>query len=184
MIVGLIGYAQSGKDTVANVLIDKYGFERKAFADKIRDIVYDMNPIVATVSNEALNLQYVVDRDGWDVAKQTSTVRRYLQNVGVAARKHLGTNVWVTAVMQELDPEKRYVISDVRFQNEANMITAMGGELWRVERPGVGPVNDHVSELELANFSADRTLLNSGTLEELEMLVRLRLDSYLAYQTH
>jgi dephospho-CoA kinase len=46
MIIGLIGYAQSGKDTVANMLVDKFDFERRAFADRIREILYEMNPMV------------------------------------------------------------------------------------------------------------------------------------------
>ena len=46
MIIGLSGYAQSGKDTVAKVLIEEYGFTRIAFADKIREFLYDLNPQV------------------------------------------------------------------------------------------------------------------------------------------
>mgnify|MGYP006283771541 FL=1 len=43
MIIGLTGYAQSGKDTVASLLVEHYGYERVAFADKIRSFLYEMN---------------------------------------------------------------------------------------------------------------------------------------------
>ena len=171
VIIGLAGYAQSGKDTVAQILINKYGFERLAFADKIRDILYDLNPMVG---GEPLQLK--VDVEGWDKAKQHPEVRRMLQKLGVAARQHLDESIWVVPVLSNMNTGN-YVITDVRFDNEASMIRTCGGEVWRVSRPGVGPVNNHVSETQLDNISADRTLLNGGTVEELELLVQLRLES-------
>ena len=39
-VIGLTGYAQSGKDTVASILVEKYGYRRIAFADKIRDFLF------------------------------------------------------------------------------------------------------------------------------------------------
>ena len=46
MIIGLTGYAQSGKDTVAQVLVDNYGFNRVSFADPIRKLLYETNPML------------------------------------------------------------------------------------------------------------------------------------------
>ena len=171
MIIGLIGYAQSGKDTVAEILVNKYGFNRKAFADNIRKFLYEMNYD---------GVRFAVDSVGWDRAKQMPNIREALQNAGVAARTILGEDVWVDAVMKEIDSYSNYVITDVRFKNEATTLKLLGAELWRIERPGVGPVNQHISETELEGLSADRTLLNGGTLDELEMLVKIRLDSALA----
>jgi dephospho-CoA kinase len=48
MIIGLSGYSRSGKDEVAKILVEDYGFTRIAFADKIRELLYEMNPIVDT----------------------------------------------------------------------------------------------------------------------------------------
>lgn len=186
MIIGLTGYAQSGKDEVAKILVEKYGFERRAFADNIRHMLYELNPMV---NGEPLQIR--IDVEGWDKAKQHPEVRRLLQVLGVSARNHLGEEVWINAFLYSLDMEKNYVISDVRFENEAIAIkhcsyqgvVKIPGEIWRIERPGVGPVNNHVSEKGVENISADRTLLNSGTLEDLEVLVKIRLDSCLANQT-
>lgn len=179
MIVGLMGYAQSGKDEVAKILVNKFEFERRAFADKIRDMLYDMNPMVG---GEPIQMR--VDADGWDKAKQHPEVRRLMQVLGVAARQHLSESVWISPALSNMSMTSRYVISDVRFSNEAYMIRALGGEIWRIDRPGIGPANKHVSEKQLESISADRTLLNAGSLEDLETLVKLRLDSYLAYQNN
>ena len=181
MIIGLMGYAGSGKDEVAKILVEQYGFKRLAFADKIREILYEVNPMVG---GEPLQIR--VDADGWDKAKQHPEVRRLLQKVGVACRNHLSASVWIAPVLRDINPGERVVITDIRFNNEVEVVKKgfENSEIWRVERPGVGPVNNHVSEKELDNISADRTLLNSGTLNDLEVLVKLRLDSYLAYQNN
>ena len=46
MIIGLSGYAQVGKDTVAQILVEEYGYSRIGFADIIRNACYRLNPIV------------------------------------------------------------------------------------------------------------------------------------------
>jgi dephospho-CoA kinase len=46
LIIGLSGYAQSGKDTVAELLCLNYGFKRIAFADAIREGVVRLNPML------------------------------------------------------------------------------------------------------------------------------------------
>jgi dephospho-CoA kinase len=69
MIIGLSGYAQSGKDTVAKVLVEKYGYRRVAFADPIRDLLYGMDPLVPKGYGESVinyRLQDLVDSYGWE----------------------------------------------------------------------------------------------------------------------
>jgi hypothetical protein len=175
MIIGLTGYAQSGKDTVANILVEKYGFERIAFADPIRDMLFEMNPNY----NDTL-LQQAITSQGWDEIKKNSIVRRMLQNLGVGARKVLGEDVWIIAALRKInDVNKHYVITDVRFENEAAIIKQLNGELWRVIRPGVEAVNNHISEHEMNGYNVDRELHNGGTLEELELSIKIRMGSVL-----
>jgi 50S ribosomal subunit-associated GTPase HflX len=172
MIIGLTGYAQSGKDTVANILVEKYGFERIAFADPIRDMLFEMNPNY----NDTL-LQQAVTSQGWDEVKKNSIVRRMLQNLGVGARKVLGEDVWIIAALRKIDDvNKHYVITDVRFENEAVIINQLNGKLWRVIRPGVEAVNNHISEHEMNGYKVDGELHNGGTLEELKLSIKLQMD--------
>lgn len=169
MIIGLTGFAQTGKDTVAKVLCGNHNYERRAFADNVRSFVYDL---------DIEGLRLVVDTMGWEKAKQLYTVRRWLQKVGLSARNILGENVWITSVTSNLTPFDKVVITDVRFLNEAEAIKNLGGEIWRVERPGVGPVNDHISETELMSIEIDHVITNVGTFEELELLVNQKMSSY------
>lgn len=179
MIIGLSGYARSGKDTVADILIANAGFERIAFADKLRAALYALNPILDIVPERgAIFLQEVIDEFGWDGVKGTvfgPEVRRLLQRMGTeAGRNVLGENIWVDATFKDLDDDKNYVSTDCRFWNEAKSVKAKFGEVWRITRPGVGPINDHISEIGLDKWEFDRHIRNDGTLADLQYNVLIR----------
>ena len=171
MIIGLSGYAQSGKDSVAKILVEEYGYTRIAFADKIKELLYEINPRV----NDR-QLQQWVAIQGWDATKEIPEVRMMLQNLGVGGRKIIGNKLWIKVAMMQYEPMKHFVFTDVRFTNEAEMIKDYGGHIWRVERPGVKPVNDHVSESELNVWNFDEMIYNAGTLEDLAEVVRSSME--------
>lgn len=183
MIIGLTGYAQSGKDTVAKILVDQYGYTRIAFADKIRDFLYETNPMYDSIAGEPLFVKARVDRDGWEKAKQSPQIRRLLQNSGVAARKVFGEGFWVHEAMKTMlddpRPDMNYVITDVRFINEADMIQANNGQMWRIKRMGVEAVNGHVSEHEMDKYKVDQIFTNNGTLDDLTAMVKARMAGLL-----
>jgi hypothetical protein len=181
MIIGLAGYAGAGKDTVGNILIEKHGYRRIAFADKVRGLAYDINPII----DGKQRLQNIVEEIGWDEAKQHPEVRRVLQDTGLAGRNFLGEDIWIWEALGETifnegamgNPmeekeqgsiKENIVITDVRFENEARFIKDFGGVVWQIVREGVSPVNDHISETDLIGFNFDKTLTNNGDLENLE----------------
>lgn len=172
MIIGLCGFARAGKDEVAKALVEELGFRRLAFADALKAVLYDIHPRIAAS----------VDLFGWEHVKENVLLdgRGWLQRLGVACREHLGADVWVNAVMDaawETVPDRRgwvdakVVISDVRFPNEIEAVRYRGGELWRIDRPGVGPANDHISEHAWADGPFDRVIQNSGTIQDLRKLV-------------
>ena len=171
-LIGLSGYAQSGKDSVASILVREYGYERIAFADPIKDLLYKINPQITIGAISNASLQDVVDRYNWEFAKQSPKVRQMLQDLGVGARELFGSNFWIDLALAKAKQEHRVVITDVRFKNEAQMITIAGGELWRVERPHTGPVNSHISETELDNHPMDRRIYNSSGLNGLENAIK------------
>jgi hypothetical protein len=172
MIIGLSGYAQSGKNTVADILVDHHGFIALAFADPIKELVYDINPKI-----NSIEIQKLVNEYGWDIVKQDPEVRRLLQTTGEAGRQGIDEYLWVAMTLSQIkDPyEGRYVITDVRFPNEAAAITAQGGQIWRIERPGVDAVNDHVSETALDAWVFEETIINDGTIEDLKKKISVDL---------
>ena len=173
MIIGLSGYARSGKDEVAKVLVEDYGYKRIAFADKIRDLLLETNPQV----KDGFRVESVVSAYGWDQAKVLfPEIRNLLQRLGVGARNMFGDEFWIGQVFNYIDKTSDYVITDVRFENEAMMLKLMGGQLWRIKRPGIEPINGHISERDLDGYKVDKILKNEGTLEELRTLVRSRME--------
>lgn len=168
MLIGLSGYAQSGKDTVASIF-GEFGFERVAFADLMREAALAFDPIISPGSVEPLRLSDVVAEFDWDVAKvEIPEVRRTLQRLGTeVGRSLLGEDVWVNALFSRLDLDNQdYVVSDCRFPNEAQRIVDEGGLMVRVSRR-FGPANDHLSEVALDGWDFNFRLINNGTIEDL-----------------
>ena len=181
MIIGLSGYAQSGKDTVANILVEQYGYKRIAFADPIRDLLYEMDPPVpvgAGSEKHTVGLQNYVDVYGWDVAKQNPIVRSMLQNLGVGARKVFGDKFWIYEALSDVAPQDKVVVSDVRFVNEADWIQTFSGQIWRIKRVGTDAVNEHVSESEMDGYPVNQIFVNNGTIEDLEALIKVRMHQF------
>lgn len=173
-VIGLTGYAQSGKDTLASILVERYGYRRVAFADAIREFIYEVNPMVAC--SPTGYLKDLVNLVGWDNAKQEPQVRRLLQDLGVAARKLIDEDIWVKVALRSVSPGDRVVITDVRFENEAKHISELGGQLWRVKRSGVEAVNAHISETQMDGYKVDQIFLNNGSIDDLKFLVQVRMQ--------
>lgn len=172
LIIGLSGYAQAGKDTAGRTLVAHAGFERVAFADALKDVLYALDPLVTYGGMWPLST--VIDLYGWEYAKSSVPgVRELLQRLGTEAGRHiLGDDIWVrTALTKVSEFGGRYVFTDVRFPNEYAAIKAAGGEVWRIIRDGTEPVNAHVSETALDNHTIDRYIVNNGTIEDLETRV-------------
>jgi len=164
MIIGLSGYAQSGKDTVAEMLCLNYAFKRISFALPMRDAIYTLNPLVDGRSRIA----DVVDEYGWDVAKANPEVRRLLQVFGTEVGRELfGERFWIDQAFKRAEEYQRVVFSDVRFPNEAKAILQRGGDVWRVNRGNHGAVNGHTSEHAMDNFMFKHVIFNNGTLDDL-----------------
>ena len=185
-IIALSGYARSGKDESARVLIEEFGFQRVAFADKLREVLYAVNPKLGYVSfgqgarEELIRVRDLVDRFGWDGYKENDgyhnevawELRELLQRLGTeGGRQILWDSIWIDAAFAGLPDDAKIVITDCRFPNEAQAIEERGGEVWRVQRPGVGPANLHASETSLDDWPFKKIIMNSTTLDDLQIAV-------------
>jgi hypothetical protein len=173
VILGLTGYAQSGKDTAAGFLVAR-GWRRLAFADILRSSLYNLNPIVPMPLEGApdhwARVQDLVDWKGWDVAKvEYPEIRQLLQRFGTEVGRELyGENFWVERVMSQIKPREHVVITDVRFPNEEKAVHDAGGRVFRIVRTGVNAVNGHASELEIDKLRVDGVIPNTNGLDLFE----------------
>jgi hypothetical protein len=181
VVVGFTGYAQSGKDTAAEFLVEK-GFRRLAFADILRTSLYALNPIVdvdhshvftgggelAATFDTTLRVRDIVDGIGWDRAKvEYPEIRQLLQRLGTEVGRELfGENFWVERVTRQIHNGDRVVITDVRFPNEEAAVHNLGGKVFRIVRPGNGAANTHASEQQVDRLFVDGVIPNNGSLAE------------------
>lgn len=190
MIIGLSGFARSGKDEAAKILVEEFYFQKLAFADILRDALYALNPVVIPSYQSGLEvhpterygpllIQEIIDSYTWDGYKETTygpEIRRLLQRMGTeVGRNLLGGNIWIDKTLENysFSSNPNAVISDARFLNEFDAIRREGGEIWRIDRLGVGPANDHPSEMEALTYRAwDRVIHNNGTLEDYHNKIR------------
>jgi hypothetical protein len=164
-LVGLSGYSGVGKDAVAEILIRERGYTRVSFAAPLRMAALGVDPYILPAGQR---LSRIIQEIGWDEAKRRyPEVRRFLQRLGTEGGREIhGHDCWIKIAREKINQiPGPIVITDVRFPNEADMIRKLGGDVWRVNRPGVGPVNSHISDS--FQFSVDFTLENDGDMEHL-----------------
>lgn len=172
---------------MGQILVAHRGYKRLSFADNVREAVYRLNPaierrIFSDYDDDRFiytPVQALVDKWGWEYVKvQFPEARRLLQVMGTeVGRDMFGEDAWIEMVgrqVKALPLGVPVVITDVRFQNEADYVRSLGGIVVRIARPGKGPVNDHASDK--IEFEADLGIYNNGTLGALTDGV-LALDS-------
>ena len=166
-----------GKDSVADVLVRRYGFVRRGFADALKDEVLDRLPrTLGAYLEHHEGLEDTVDRR-WQLVYgfKPDLIRALLQEYGTEVRRADDPRYWVKKVARWVEDcrPQRLVVPDVRFRNEVEFVRALGGQYVRVDRPGAGPAarGTHASESELDGIEPDYVVRNDGTLEDLERRV-------------
>lgn len=199
-IIGITGYAQHGKDTVAGVLMRELGYSRIAFSDKLKEALLVLDPIVRPLvtagpggqgyQGYGKRLSEEIRQVGPERAKECAEYRRLLQVMGTeVGRNLLGEDVWVAALGREpgVYGERKVVIPDLRFQNEADWVHRMHGEVWRVLRtaPGGGDFDNgvgksHPSERDVASIRTDQSFHNGSSKAQLQDTVFRYLKNRMA----
>ena len=167
VLIGLTGYAGTGKDTV-RALLEEHGMSGFAFADPIRNMVREL------LTSNGCSDEYITNRElkEAEIPGLGVSARHMMQTLGTEwARHHLAEDFWIKLAATNMahmrgHGYRNFVVSDVRFANEAEWIRAQGGEIWMLERPGLAPVRKHVSEC--VQFRVDQVLRNDGSLAKLE----------------
>lgn len=179
-IIGLSGYAGTGKDTVRSIL-EEHGAVGFAFADPIRNMLRELLTSNG-ISDECMDKREFKEAI---IPELGVSYRQMAQTLGTEWGRALQPDFWLrlaAAYMADVERNSwndslQFVISDVRFANEAAWVRAQGGVIWHVLRPGTAPVRDHISEREISLFDADRTIMNSGDLEQLRQAVVAAMGS-------
>ena len=94
----------------------------------------------------------IKNNTSWYIVKLTP--RKLMQLLGTeAGRQIIHPNIWVNALFADYEPDSKWIITDVRFPNEAKAIKEKGGIMIRINRPNfIGKDFDHLSETALDDY--------------------------------
>ena len=194
MIIGISGKAQAGKDTVCkmitytiwyytfsqrlkpfgidhykecityyNTLLNNIGYQHTSFAKALKSC---LSVILNKDLDKFENISFKNSRIDW---LNNMTVRELLQKFGTAIRNEVCDDFWVKVCLKNCIED--CIISDVRFESEAEGIRDINGIIIRINRDGAGAGN-HISEIALDNYSFDYIIDNNGTEEDLLFKVK------------
>ena len=181
MIVGFGHRAQVGKDTAGDWLVNQ-GWERLAFADLVRQVLYTLDPVVDPVSTDYyFCLKNMVDKMGWEITKSNHEVRGLLQRLGHGLREILDPAVRCRPVIREaelLDESgTNVVITEVRYMNEVEAIWKANGRVYRIDRDV--PLLNPSGEAQLDEFQGwDGVIDNNGSINDLYGQVKALVMGY------
>ena len=141
MIIGVCGFIGSGKDTVADYLVNFHEFRRESFADTLKDAVAAVfgwdRTLLEGRTKEAREWREEVD-PWWAerLGMPTLTPRWVLQYWGTeVCRKSFHDDIWIASLENKIRNSKDdIIVSDVRFPNEVKAIKNQNGKMIWVQR--------------------------------------------------
>jgi hypothetical protein len=163
LIIGLAGRKGSGKSTVAHIM-EKEGFVELAFADPLKEAA----AVLLGVPKKWMFKARLEDKEAI-VPGFNFTYRSFLQKLGTEfARDSISTNFWVDRMDVRLYgmADKFIVVSDVRFDNEAEYILSKNGVIIDIQRDST-PADDHITEKGVSEHLTKYKLSNNGSMNDL-----------------
>jgi hypothetical protein len=161
-LIGITGLKGSGKSTLARH-IESLGYKRIPFAETLKDMLkaFGLTGAQVTGSEKEIPCDILCGQ----------TPRYAMQTLGTEwGRAHIGEQVWLRSWQHKMELAHRdgrsVVVDDARFPNEAALVTALGGKMIRVTRPGCA-VTAHASENQILDLPVDVEIANTGTLDDL-----------------
>ena len=162
MLVGVVGFIGSGKDTIADYLVNNHEFRRESFAGTLKDAVaqvfgWDRTMLEGRTREARVWREQV---DAWwseKLGMPNLTPRWVLQYWGTeVCRRSFHDNIWIASLENKLrNTQDNVVISDCRFPNEISAIHRAGGIVVRVTR---GPEPDWYQDAVVVNRGPDHNL--------------------------
>lgn len=200
-IIGLAGPAGCGKDTVANLLATHFHFTTLAFADRLRfEVCQAFSVSLSTLTHRPtkeeaipeLALERCLDNNFTsamlrtvfktfegsveEFMEQPRSPRQIMQWWGTEYKRSQLPNYWTQILVQRVNHQQllyqlRHVITDVRFENEAQAVRNTGGVVWQVKRPGIEATGTHTSDVDGSQFAPAAIINNNQDIRHLQGVV-------------
>jgi hypothetical protein len=178
-LISITGLKRSGKDTIAEYIINNYGYVRYSFADPIKRGLIEMFGF----SHEQM----------WGDEKDKETIdprwnvspRKMLQIIGTELFQYdihkymnedefnVGRNIWVLKFKywylkeRETNPNLKIIIPDLRFIHEEKILKELNATIVKVIRTNTNNSDAHASEVEQDSIKPDIIINNDSSLDDL-----------------
>lgn len=200
-IIAVSGWKGSGKDTLASHLVSAHGYEQLSFANALKDSVAKQYNIHRSMMDDPLLKDEpllhlpVIPSDPFtqkmhvllaDFISSGYWTPRALCVLEGSIKRAVYANYWVSRVVEVIkqNPDKKYVISDLRYQSEADTLRMLIPEdellVMRIHRYQDMYVTDP-SERDLDNYKFDLQIANLGSIDDFKKnidTVLTHLDRY------
>lgn len=166
-IIGIAGLAGAGKNTVAAMIPG-------AFVVQLADPLYAMISAMLGTPEPLLRRREFKEAD---VPWLGRSPRQLLQTLGTEwGRRQVADDIWIRLLDRRIKVLEQQgvttiAVADVRFDNEADYLRRIGGEVWHVRRASVEANDGHASEAGVTPMPHDVCIDNDGTLDDLRRAV-------------
>jgi hypothetical protein len=172
-IIGLGHYSRVGKDTFANYLVDalheynpRLTVVKRSFAWKLKEITHELYAWAGLREPEFYEGEGAALRQVKLPLLGLTPVEVWVK-FGDAVRNNVDMDTWLNYLLH-LPSCDVLIIPDVRFLNEVDAIREVGGKLYKIVRPGFGPLNTPADKA-LADYTGwDATFGEDGSILSLQ----------------
>jgi hypothetical protein len=181
MIIAITGHKQAGKNTIAEMLINiaqLYGieFECHSFAYKLKQITSILTDCKLSdlENNKFKETKYIPEflfpflQEG-----DTPNYSTFLQRFGTDILRKYNTDLWIDSILNSYNNTQNWIITDTRFENEAKRIKEidLNSIIIKIVRPDNQEIDNHSSETSIDCINEDITIINDGTIQDLQKKV-------------
>jgi|ETNmetMinimDraft_8_1059916.scaffolds.fasta_scaffold13216_3 hypothetical protein len=172
-LIGITGYKRSGKDTAGEYFIER-GYIKYAFAGPLKKACQEIF-MFTDEQTEGKDKEKYDDR--WNISARkvfqrfgTEIFRENLADFYPEMEK-IKENFWTYRFkiwyenQLEINKDVKIVVTDVRFDNEANIIKELGGIIIKVKRKNKKNLDQHKSETSIEKIKCDYLVKNDSNIE-------------------
>jgi hypothetical protein len=170
ILIGITGYAGSGKDVIADYLFKEYGFSNLGMSTALQDIARQ--------------------QFGWD-GKKDERGRCLLQNLGDAGRNY-NKDFWINKLRDKINDfalfdtgsrevypkmkpiHYKFAITGIRYPNEYEFVKSREGYIWKVQGRGGLKKTWNDSEAYIDTFEVDHTFYNDDNTTKAELYLQIK----------
>lgn len=184
-VIAICGYKRCGKDTLANHVCEMYDYEHVKISGKLKQM---MNILFGFSTEQLEGPEKEVIDNKWGISP-----RKAMQFFGTEIMQfeiqkelpHIQRTFWIKSLIEEhivSNPQKKFVISDVRFLHEYKELQKYGLLVVKIKRGNMNANDCHISETEFETIPHDIDIDNSTSIKDMYKSFDDKFDNFIKNQ--